>query len=94
MKVNPLLPRHPLPEPGNSQTLVKEVGNNFSKMFNEVNQMQLQADQKIEEFATSPAKDVHGTMIALQQAEVSLKLLLQVRSKLTNAYLEIMRTQL
>ncbi len=33
-------------------------------------------------------------MIAMQKADVSLRLLLQVRSKLTSAYQEITRMQL
>ena len=33
-------------------------------------------------------------MIAMQKADVSLRLLLQIRSRLTNAYQEIMRMQL
>lgn len=76
------------------QTLLNDAGNTFSRLFNEVNQLQLQADQKVEEFATSSAKDVHGTMIALQKADLSLRLFLQIRSKLTSAYQEIMRMQL
>jgi len=82
------------PKATNSQTLIDGVSNNFSKMFDEVNALQLHADRKVEEFATSPEKDVHGTMIALQKAELSLRLFMQVRSKLTNAYQEITRMQL
>ena len=79
---------------GQGATLVDDLSNQFSKMLNDVNQLQMAADRKIEEFATSTDKDLHGTMIAMQKADVSLRLLLQVRSKLTNAYQEIMRTQL
>ena len=75
-------------------TLVDQLSGQFSKMLDEVNTLQLAADKKIEEFATSKEKDLHGTMIAMQKADVSLRLLLQVRSKLTSAYQEIMRTQL
>jgi len=63
-------------------------------MLNEVNDLQNKADLKIEEFATSKDKDIHGTMVAMQKADVSLRLLLQVRSKLTQAYQEIIRMQL
>jgi flagellar hook-basal body complex protein FliE len=76
------------------KTSVERLGDTFSKLFNDVNGLQLAADQKIEEFATSPEKDVHGTMIALQKADLSLRLFLQVRSKLTAAYQEIMRMQI
>ena len=76
------------------QNLINDAGETFSQLFNEVNRLQYQADQKVEEFATSPNKDIHGTMIALQKADISLRLFLQIRSKLTAAYQEIMRTQL
>jgi len=83
----------PLPR-GSSVTLADDLSNSFSKMFQEVNHLQNAADQKIAEFATSKEKDIHGTMIAMQKADVSLRLLMQVRSKLTQAYQEVMRTQL
>lgn len=35
--------------------------------------------------------EVHDAMIALQRAELSLQLTMQVRNKLVNAYAEIMR---
>ena len=76
---------------GNSKTLVNEVSQSFKEMFNEVNRAQNFADQKIEEFATSPDKDIHGTMIAMQKAEISLRLFMQVRAKITQAYQEIVK---
>ena len=79
---------------GSSSTLISELSDTFSNMLNEVNRLQVAADQKIEEFATSPQKDIHGTMIAMEKADISLRLLLQVRSKLTTAYQEISRMQL
>ena len=82
-----------LPKP-DSNTVIDSTRDTFSRLFNEVNSLQLQADRKIEEFATSPEKDVHGTMIALQKADLSLRMFLQVRSKLTAAYQEIMRMQI
>ena len=75
-------------------TAVDRLGDTFSRLFQDVNNLQHTADRKIEEFATSPEKDVHGTMIALQKADLSLRLFLQVRSKLTAAYQEIMRMQI
>ena len=71
-----------------------ELGATFSRMFSEVNDLQNEADRKIEEFATSPDKDIHGTMIALQKADLSLKLMMQIRAKLTAAYQDVMRMQL
>lgn len=96
IKFNPqIAPLDVLNKPaGQGATLVDVLSDQFSKMLDDVNQLQIAADRKIEEFATSNEKDLHGTMIAMQKADVSLRLLLQVRAKLTNAYQEIMRTQL
>jgi len=76
------------------ETAVDRLGDTFSKLFNDVNTLQNAADDKMEEFATSSDKDIHGTMIALQKADLSLRLFLQVRAKLTAAYQEIMRMQI
>ncbi|MBF0287807.1 MAG: flagellar hook-basal body complex protein FliE [SAR324 cluster bacterium] len=65
----------------------------FEKMLEDTNQLQIEAEEKQTEFMTSGNKDIHGTMIAMQKAEVSLKLLMQVRNKLTAAYEEISRMQ-
>lgn len=81
------------PRERDSATFVEKAGGEFARMFDEVNRLQVQADQKVEEFATSPTKDVHGTMIALQKADISLRLFMQVRAKLTNAYNQVMRMQ-
>jgi flagellar hook-basal body complex protein FliE len=81
-------------DPGRAAPLAGTLVDTFAGLIDEVNRAQLEADHKIEEFATSPEKDIHGTMIALQKADISLRLLLQVRSKLTSAYQEVMRMQL
>ncbi len=80
--------------PAAKESLVNSLGDTFGRMFNEVNRFQLDADRKIEEFATSPNKDIHVTMIALQEADIALRLMLQIRSKLTSAYQEVMRMQM
>jgi flagellar hook-basal body complex protein FliE len=36
---------------------------------------------------------IHETMIALQKADISLRLLLQIRNKAMDAYREVMRMQ-
>ena len=38
-------------------------------------------------------RDVHGTVIAMQKADVSFRLMMEVRNRIVNAYEEVMRMQ-
>jgi flagellar hook-basal body complex protein FliE len=60
---------------------------------NEVNQLQQEAEQGIQQLATGSGKDIHQTMIAIEKAEISFQLMMQVRNKIIAAYEEIMRMQ-
>jgi flagellar hook-basal body complex protein FliE len=62
--------------------------------INTINQAQIEADQAVQELATGNEKDIHQTMIALEKAEVSFQLMMQVRNKIVSAYEEIMRMQI
>lgn len=60
----------------------------------DVNNAQLQADDAVQKVLSGETKDIHSTMIALQKADVSLKMMLEVRNKIMEAYQEVMRTQI
>ena len=51
------------------------------------------ANRKTEEFAVGKDHDLHDIMIASEKADLSFRLLLQIRNKLLDAYQEIMRMQ-
>ena len=65
-----------------------------NQAINEVKQAQVEADNAIQKLATGNEKDLHQTMIALEKAEVSFQLMMQVRNKIVSAYEEIMRMQI
>ena len=65
----------------------------FDKLLQEVNQQQLNAEAKQVDLMVSEKKDIHGTMLALEKADLSMRLMLQVRNKLVSAYEEVMRMQ-
>ncbi|HEX4353728.1 MAG TPA: flagellar hook-basal body complex protein FliE [Polyangiales bacterium] len=44
-----------------------------------------------EEFAVGHSNDIHGTMIAVEQADISLRLLANVRNRAVDLYREVMR---
>jgi len=59
-----------------------------------VNTMQVESDQAMSDIATGSVKDLHQAAIAIDKAEISMKLMLEVRNKALNAYKEITRTQM
>src|SRR5512140_792709 len=61
--------------------------------LDEVNKLQEKADAAITALATGDKMSLHDTMIAMEQADVSFRLMMQVRNKIVEAYQEIMRIQ-
>ncbi len=58
-----------------------------------VNGLQHEADAAARAFALGQAPSVHDTMIAMEKADLSLRLTTKVRNKVVEAYQEIMRMQ-
>ena len=65
----------------------------FEKLLQDVNQQQFNAEAKQVELMVTENKDIHGTMLALEKADLSMRLMLQIRNKLVSAYEEVMRMQ-
>jgi flagellar hook-basal body complex protein FliE len=57
----------------------------------QVNSLQHQADGAIQSLTTGGPVTLHDTMLAVQQAELSFKLMMNVRNKLVEAYQEVLR---
>ncbi|MFA6238983.1 MAG: flagellar hook-basal body complex protein FliE [Bacteriovorax sp.] len=70
----------------------------FSEMLatslTEVNEMQVEANKAIQKLASGQSKDIAGTMLAVENAEIAFKTMNQVRMKVIEAYKEIMRMQM
>ena len=64
----------------------------MQSFFSEVNELQLDVDSKIEDFAAGNIKDVHQVMVAIEEADVAFQLMMEIRNKLLKAYQEIMKT--
>jgi flagellar hook-basal body complex protein FliE len=60
----------------------------------EVNAAQGDADRKVTALVSGTSGDVHGTMLALERADISFRLMMQVRNRLLDAYTEVMRMQI
>ena len=62
--------------------------------ISKANDIQLEANQATEALMTGQTQNVHQTMVALQEADVSFQLMMQIRNKLVSAYEEIQRMQI
>jgi flagellar hook-basal body complex protein FliE len=65
----------------------------IEKSIERVNTLQQKADHSVKELIAGRTKNIHGTMLDLERADLSLKLLMQVRNKIMDAYKEIIRMQ-
>lgn len=65
----------------------------LAKTLDRVNQDQIEADHSIKNLVAGRSKNIHETMLTVERADLSLKLMMQVRNKLLDAYREIMRMQ-
>jgi len=84
--------------------MVENKGVNTQKgktSFNEVlkdsiqkaGELEKEADQEAIKLAKMETQDIHSTMIAIEKADLTFQLMMQVRNKIINAYEEIMRMQ-
>jgi flagellar hook-basal body complex protein FliE len=65
----------------------------LKQAIGQVNDAQLQAGRAVDALMTGESQDIHRAMVALQQADVSFQLMMQIRNKLIAAYEEIQRMQ-
>ena len=74
---------------------VRESRESFSetlkKFMSDVNSMQNKASEAKEKLVTGEITDVHEVMIAVEEANTSMELMLEMRNKIVEAYQEIMR---
>lgn len=68
--------------------------NSLQQAISKANDIQLEAGQATEALMTGQTQNIHQTMVALQEADVSFQLMMQIRNKLVSAYEEISRMQI
>jgi flagellar hook-basal body complex protein FliE len=95
--IGPIDPNLRLPElrppqkPGNEQP--GGFGEILKDAISTVNELAKQSDTEIQKLMTGESQDLHSTVIAMQKADVSFQMMMQVRNKIVQAYQEIMRMQ-
>jgi flagellar hook-basal body complex protein FliE len=69
----------------------ESFGDLLSEKIQQVDHLQASADQASSDFATGKSRNLHETILAMEMADTSLRLLVTVRNKALEAYQEIMR---
>lgn len=74
-----------------TQPATASFGQMLKGSLERVTQLQNEADSSIDNLANGTQTDIHQTMIAVEKADVSFELLMQIRNKLISAYDKVMR---
>lgn len=67
-------------------------GDFLQKSFDEMNTLGIETDKKIQDSIEGKVANPHETIMAIQKADVSFRLMLNVKEQLEAAYQTIMRT--
>lgn len=68
-------------------------GEMLAQSIEKVNNMHIEADKAVQRLASGESKNIHETMLAMEKADIAFRTMNQVRSKVIDAYREIMRMQ-
>lgn len=69
-------------------------GDYLKSAVNKVNDLQIEAQEYKKLLATGDVDNLHSVMIAAEKANIALQLTMSIRSKVVDAYREIMRMQI
>ncbi len=80
----------PLARPGEAKGGFREM---LHDAIDDIQHLQGQAEAKVAGVLENNGTDVHSAMIAVEKADLSFQLMMQVRNKIVSAYQEISRMQ-
>ncbi len=87
----------PAPLPAAQAAEPAAGGSSFGEVLKDslakVDKLQHEADRAIRDLATGGTATLHDTMLAMEKAELSFRLMMQVRNKIVEAYQEVLRMQ-
>jgi len=83
----------PLKSAGRVGAADHTFGQQLEDAVSGINLQQQDAEDKVSSMLAGGGTDVHDAMIAVQKADLSFQLMLQVRNKVVQAYQEIERMQ-
>ncbi len=72
----------------------ESFGDFLANSISKVNNLQQDADFAMEKLASGKSQNLHETLLTVEKAEIAFKTMNQVRSKVIDAYKEIMKMQI
>jgi flagellar hook-basal body complex protein FliE len=71
-----------------------DFGDLLKQAMSEVNEASATAEGEARNLMVGDSADMHSAMLAVQKADLSFQMMMAVRSKLIDAYREVMRMQM
>lgn len=98
-QLNPLSPLSGTARPGQDAGAAGApgdlaFGDLLKQALQEVNTASTQAEAEARNLMTGESADMHTAILAVQKADLSFQMMMAVRSKLIDAYREVMRMQM
>ncbi len=82
---------------GDKENIKNKANDSFADILkqslNEVNELQNKADDSIKGIASGKMDNIQDAVMAIEKADISLKLVTEIRNKAVEAYKEVMRMQ-
>jgi len=69
-----------------------EFASQLEAAFNHIEQLHTDADQQIARLLSGQGEDIHKVLIAVEKANLSFQLMMQVRNKIIQAYRDVSGT--
>lgn len=78
---------------GGNNSSQQSFADTLKQAIGSVNELQTQANKSAQDLATGRTDNVQEVMVAAEKADIALKLMVQVRNKIIDAYHEVMKMQ-
>ncbi|WP_273702169.1 flagellar hook-basal body complex protein FliE [Acetomicrobium sp.] len=77
--------------PETKKTNKESFEDHLKKGFENVNNLQLRAEREVQKLVTGDVDDISQVVTAVAEAEIALRLFVEVRDKLVDAYQQLSR---
>lgn len=88
----PSIPMTPAPA-GGAAAGIGNVVASFTEMLSQVNEQQQAADTALTDLISGKSDSVHGVVLTMAKADLSFRMVMEIRNQVLEAYKDIQRMQ-